>query len=186
MAQALVSASSRAGGLIEKLLCATVELPERFNKRCFVQCDNVTAELSVSETTMAVKYCNEGSLRVKNLAHHVKYNIAAAVFIFCVGGSSAALAAGDAGFRKVRDIHIEGTVYAVVYPSGSAFANPDGCGSSNLAIIQTSDGQYNQKLALALTALAQGTQVDFWLNGCLNTPWGYSAPIVYAVDVSGP
>lgn len=114
--------------------------------------------------------------------------IACRIVLFISGATccSSTFAAGDSGSRSVHNVHIEGTAFATVIPAGSAFANPDNCGSSNLAVIQASDAQYNQKLALAVAAMAQGTQVDFWLNGCINTPWGYTAPIVYAMDISAP
>ena len=87
--------------------------------------------------------------------------LSVALAIWGAGCISMAFAAGEAGSRTIRDIHIEGTAFAAVFSSGSAFANPDNCGSSNVVIIQTSDAQYNQKLALALSALAQGTHLDF-------------------------
>lgn len=123
---------------------------------------------------------------MKKMTNRVVHELLLSLALFSLGGLSVAAASGDAGFRNIHDIHIEGTAFATVTASGPAFANPDNCGSSNLVVIQTSDTQYNQKLALVLAAFSQGTQVDFWLMGCISTPWGYTAPLVYAIDVSVP
>jgi hypothetical protein len=85
------------------------------------------------------------------------------------GSLSTALASGDSGASNVAQIHIEGTSFAAIYSSGSAFANPD-----------------NQKLAMALTAISQGWKVDFWVSGCMSTPWGYTIPVVYAMNIAPP
>ena len=106
-----------------------------------------------------------------------------ASFMLIMGLPLVAWGAGDSGARSIQSVHIEGTGFANVASSGTAFANPDGCGASTNVILQASDSQYNQNLATILTAAATGKQVEFWLVGCTNTPWGATMPVIYSVTL---
>lgn len=91
-----------------------------------------------------------------------------------------AFAAGDAGNVKISNVHIEAQYDAFIWVTPSV-ANPDGCGNVTVVAVNDQDPLYSQKMSVILTAFAAGKTVDFWLIGCVGTPWGYTVPYVHSV-----
>lgn len=97
--------------------------------------------------------------------------------------SATASGAGPSGIREINSVHIEGGDFVSVEPT-VPFDNPDGCGSSTRAFFMASAPGYREKLSLALSAQATGQKINGWLNGCVNTPWGYSVPALFSIAVT--
>ena len=89
---------------------------------------------------------------------------------------------GDSGWRNIVRVKIEGKSFISVH-SETPWANPDGCGQSNLAIIPMTDEAHHAKLSLALSAFMGGKKISLWLTGCQQTPWGYTAPVIYTMNI---
>jgi hypothetical protein len=100
---------------------------------------------------------------------------------FCV--ATAAFASGDSGTRYVVNIHVEGSQFVAI-SALPAFANPDSCGTSDMAVIRPGDPGYKEVVAIATTALMAEKQIRFWLAGCVGTPWGVSAPLIYSISIT--
>jgi hypothetical protein len=91
-----------------------------------------------------------------------------------------ATAAGSAGTQQIANVGID-TGSALTSVTGvAAWSNPDGCATSAFVVLQVSNPQYRDVLAAVLMASASGKTVNFWVNGCLSTPWGV-APIVQSI-----
>jgi hypothetical protein len=103
--------------------------------------------------------------------------------LFCLAPLTS-WAAGFSGVSTIKTIHIEGTAFVSVIPTSGAFSNPDSCGSSSIVMVQSSVSYYQNMLALLAEAYASGTNVQFYLNGCASTPWGYTVPIVWSMDLN--
>lgn len=98
-----------------------------------------------------------------------------------------AFASGWSGTQYPATVDIEGGAEFIAYPpSGSNFNNPDACGQSNVVILESTDSGYQQELAALLAAQAEGAKVQFWLSGCVNSPWGYTVPHIYSISVYAP
>ena len=103
------------------------------------------------------------------------------IFIcFAMFTSGAALADGSTGGTYIKTI--------VVEPSGTWLevanvVNPDGCGSTQRLKLVEAAGVTDRMYAAALASKSARTPVSLWLSGCTNTPWGYTAPIVYSITI---
>ncbi|TRY33418.1 hypothetical protein [Aliiglaciecola sp. M165] len=78
------------------------------------------------------------------------------VCLFCITQFS--YANGSSGWRGIKHIKAEGTMATLIYPD-TAFLNPDNCGRSDFALINS------------------------WFAGCQDTPWGYSVPVMYNIII---
>lgn len=94
----------------------------------------------------------------------------------------AGFANGDGGPRILKNVKIEGDQWILLIPS-EPFANPDGCGRSDAAIIRFSDASRDAKLAMALSALAAKQKVQIYFTGCVDTHWGFSFPYAYSIVI---
>ncbi|WP_334186004.1 hypothetical protein [Novosphingobium sp.] len=94
--------------------------------------------------------------------------------------SGAVLADGSTGSIQIKTI--------VVEPSGTWLevanvVNPDSCGSTQRLKLVEAAGVTDRMYAAALASKSARTPVSLWLSGCTNTPWGYTAPIVYSITI---
>ena len=108
----------------------------------------------------------------------MKYIVLIILSVYAVN----AHANGGSGYRNINNVKIEGENFIAIYPD-TAWANPDDCGNSSLAIIPLSDKAYQAKLSIALSAFMGKKKLALWLTGCQQTPWGYTAPIVYTMTI---
>lgn len=88
------------------------------------------------------------------------------------------LADGSTGSVHIKAIIVE--------PSGTwleleSALNPDGCGSTQRLKLLEAANVTERMYAAALASKTASSPVSLWLSGCTNTPWGYSAPIVYSI-----
>jgi len=104
------------------------------------------------------------------------------VFMFLTIYSCFLSAAGSSGLRNITNVAIEGSSFIHIR-AATAWDNPDTCGNSDIAIIPASDLTYQAKLSMALSAYMGGKKVIFWFVNCQQTPWGYTAPVVYSMNV---
>jgi hypothetical protein len=96
---------------------------------------------------------------------------------------AASFAAGFSGVVSIKTVHIEGNNFAmVIFPS--AGANPDSCGNSTEAMVEFSDTYYQSTLAVFTEAYVTGSAVQFYYVGCAATPWGYTIPHIWSVDLN--
>jgi hypothetical protein len=100
--------------------------------------------------------------------------------LFCVLFSSTAMADGSSGQQTISSFAVDTKDQLVWVTGPTAWSNPDGRGSSNLALVQFSNPYYRDLLAEITTAYAAGKSVAFGLSGCVNSPWG-NAPVVVTV-----
>jgi hypothetical protein len=89
---------------------------------------------------------------------------------------------GDGGPRYLKNVKIEGDLWILLIPS-EPFANPDGCGRSDAAIVRFSDASRDVKMSMALTAFAAKQKVQTYFVGCIDTHWGFSFPYVYSMVI---
>ncbi len=87
-------------------------------------------------------------------------------------------AAGNSGWRTIKQIKIESANFITIYPTVD-FENPDECGKSNMAMIKFSDLSKDAKLSVALAAYMGGKRIQTYMAGCEPTPWSYTVPVVY-------
>lgn len=99
-----------------------------------------------------------------------------------LGLSSTAFAAGDSGQRTLSNVHEENGSFVRVTPT-TDFSNPDSCGTSAYAILQASDAGYKERYAMALSVMLSGKKIGMWLSGCVQTPWGVTAPRAVTTDI---
>jgi hypothetical protein len=107
-------------------------------------------------------------------------------FTFCLFLSIAPAitwGAGLSGVTTIKTLHIESSYFAWVVPP-APFSNPDACGSSQGALLLTSNGGYQEILVLLMEAYAIGANVQFYFSGCATTPWGFTAPVIYSMDIN--
>jgi amino acid transporter len=117
----------------------------------------------------------ENSLNVsKEKGAIMKWRNLAALLI--AAPAMALAAGGSSGITTIKTIHIDPQDSTVRIVGNSAFSNPDGCGQSDAVVISTSDPWYKDTLAALMMAFSTQTPVQFWIAGCLNTPWGYTEP----------
>ena len=98
----------------------------------------------------------------------------------CLLFSSAAMADGSSGQQTISSFAVDTKDQLVWIAGPAAWSNPDGCGSSNLVLVQFSNPYYRDLLAEITTAYAAGKTVAFGLSGCVASPWG-NAPVVVTV-----
>lgn len=105
-----------------------------------------------------------------------KFSLFVGMMLVCFYQPERAQAAGDAGVITIAAINtVSG--YGVFIITAVPVNNPDNCGSSGQVIVSTSNPLYAQFMAQLTTAAAAGKPVQFWLEGCTSTPWGFTIPI---------
>jgi len=107
-------------------------------------------------------------------------NITSLILLFI--SSTTLWANGSSGWRTIKQVQIEGTSYIVIRPT-TAWDNPDVCGTVDYAIIPMTDVASDKKLSVALSAYMSGKKLGLWFTGCVQTPWGVTAPIIYTLSV---
>jgi hypothetical protein len=90
------------------------------------------------------------------------------------------LADGSTGSVRIKAIIVE--------PSGTwlelaSASNPDGCGSTQRLKLVEAANVTDRMYAAALASKMARSPVSLWLSGCTNTPWEYTAPIVYSITI---
>ncbi|WP_445354318.1 hypothetical protein ACJJI5_13365 [Microbulbifer sp. EKSA008] len=96
----------------------------------------------------------------------------------CLGLSSYAYAKGSGGERNLNAVRLPGDDFIVFEALDNDFSNPDGCDRSDRVLLRRETEGADQKLSVALTALVAEKKVGVWLDGCSNSPWGYTIPVV--------
>ena len=90
--------------------------------------------------------------------------------------SNRAYASGDSGLQSINYVHVEGGSFVTIQAT-APFNNPDGCGNPLYVMLQYTTPGFSNMFAQVLAVQAAGKPIDFWLQGCASTPWGFTVPI---------
>lgn len=97
-----------------------------------------------------------------------------------LGMSSGALAAGPASATPFVPAKIQIEVGAI-FIFAPNLLNPDGCSTSQVIAIPSTEPKWDSVLSMRMTSIAAGTPVNFYVSGCTSSPWYSSVPSVYSV-----
>lgn len=92
-------------------------------------------------------------------------------------------ASGFSGTATISQIHIEQASLTFITTT-PATANPDNCANSSSILVNAPDPLYSQLMSQITTAAAAGKTVNFYLTGCVMSPWGYTIPVGNIVFVN--
>lgn len=113
-----------------------------------------------------------------------RFSIFGAVAAFAVGlPISAAASGGSGGTQTLNTVNVDSSSQLIWISGAATWMNPDGCGRSDIVLVQMSNTYYRDMLATLIAASVSGKSVGLWLNGCSNSPWG-SAPVVISVALT--
>lgn len=92
---------------------------------------------------------------------------------------------GSSGERELKYVRVvDNLMITATAATGTTFNNPDNCGDSSIAVVNATEAGADKKLTLMLSAFMSGKKIGMWFNGCVSTPWGYTAPHVYTIYVT--
>jgi hypothetical protein len=94
-----------------------------------------------------------------------------------------AVAQGGSGTTTISSLLLDSSYNELMIVGTTPWSNPDGCANSTIVLVPTSSSMYKDILAAALTALAAGKTVSFWVTGCPNSAWG-TAPQAVLIQIN--
>ncbi len=103
--------------------------------------------------------------------------------------SATVLAGGNGGdqvLEKVRAISVSGYEFIAVNSVGGAYINVEGCTENEPAVLPITDIMLDQKLAILLSGYMSQQSIGLFFDGCMDTPWGGTRPMITTVRLSKP
>lgn len=100
------------------------------------------------------------------------------VFILLISGN---VIAGTSGPVQIQSIRVESGI-AYIFPK-SAVPDKAGCDAGSPISLEPTQAGYKEMYSVALAALTTGKTVQLYNLAGRPSPWGYTIPSAYAVDI---